>query len=111
MKSPTVESAFKFIKSVEALLQSVELQHAEVSEATHQLIDGVLETMAQVSRECEFPDRSKIIEYFARRFAEEDREKVVKRIVALVSTFSNEELYSSYEEVRESDGVSDQREA
>ena len=103
MKPPTPESSFKLIEAVRALLRCDELQRDDVSESTHQLIDGVLETVAQVQRECEFADRSEIIEFFAKRFAEENREMLVKRIVALVGTLSNEEVYSSYEEARESD--------
>ena len=80
-----------------------ELQRDDVSESTRQLIEGVLETAGQVRRECEFPDRSEIIEFFAKRFAEENREMLVKRVVALVGTLSNEELYSSHEEAKEAD--------
>ena len=105
MKSPTAESSFKLIEAVQALLRCEELQSDGLAESTHQLIDGVLETAAQVRRECEFPERSEMIEYFADRFAEESRETLVKRIVALVGTFSNEELCVSYEESREGDGV------
>jgi hypothetical protein len=108
MKSPTAESSFNLIRAVEALLQCAELQRGEVSEATHQLIDGVLEATAQVKRECKFPERRAIIDYFAKRFAKEDREILVKRIVALVSTLSNEEMYSGYEEAQEGDNESDQ---
>lgn len=103
MKAPTTESCFKLIEAVEALLQCPELQRDDVPESTHQLIEGVLETAGQLKRECEFPDRREIIEFFAQRFAEESREMLVKRVVALVGTFSNEELYSSYEEARELD--------
>ena len=45
-----------------------------------------------------------MIAYFADRFAEESRETLVKQIVALVGTFSNEELCASYEESREENG-------
>ena len=103
MKSPTTESSFKLIEAVDALLQCDELQRDDVSESTHQLIEEVLETAGHVRRECEFPDRSEVIEFFAKRFAEESREMLVKRVVALVGTLSNEELYSSYEEVRNAD--------
>ena len=103
MKSPTPESSFKLIEAVDALLRCEELQGDDVSESTHQLIEGVLETAGQVRRECEFPDRADIIAFFAKRFAEEDREMLVKRVVALVGTLSNEELYSSFEEERELD--------
>ena len=103
MKPPTPESSFKLIEAVGALLRCDELQRDDVSESTHQLIDGVLEAVAQVQRECEFPDRTEIIGFFAQRFAEENREILVKRIVALVRTLSDEELYSSYAEARESD--------
>ena len=103
MKSPTTESSFNLIEAVGALLRCAELQRDDVSESTRQLIEGVLETAAQVRRECEFPERSEIIEFFARRFAEENREMLVKRVVALVGTLSDEELYSSYEEAREAD--------
>ena len=103
MKSPTPESSFKLIEAVGALLRCEELQGDGVSESTHQLIEGVLETAGQVRRECEFPDRGDIIAFFAKRFAEEDREMLVKRVVALVGTLSNEELYSSFEEARELD--------
>lgn len=103
MKSPTPESSFKFIEAVCALLRCEELQGDDVSESTHQLIEGILETVGQVRRECEFQDRSKIIEFFAKRFAEEDREMLVKRVVALVGTLSHEELYSSFEEAWEMD--------
>ena len=80
-----------------------ELQRDEVAESTRELIEGVLETVGQVRRECEFPDRAEIIEFFAGRCAEENREMLVKRVVALVGTLSDEELYSSYEEAWESD--------
>lgn len=103
MKSPTTESSFKLIEAVGALLRCDELQRDDVSESTHQLIEEVLETVGQVRRECEFPDRSEIIEFFAKRFAEENREMLVKRVVALVGTLSDEELYSSFEEGREMD--------
>ena len=103
MKSPTPESSFKLLEAVDALLRCEELQQDDVSESTHELIEGVLETVGQVRRECEFPDRAEIIEFFAGRFAEENREMLVKRVVALVGTLSDEELYSSYEEARESD--------
>ena len=105
MRSPTPESSFKLIEAVGALLRCEELLRQDVSESTHELIEGVLETVVQVRRECEFPDRGEIIEYFAKKFAEENREMLVKRVVALVGTLSNEELYSSYEEARESDAV------
>ena len=111
MKPPTPESSFKLIEAVGALLRCDELQRDDVSESTHQLIDGVLETVAQVQRECDFPDRSEIIGFFARRFAEENREMLVKRIVALVGTLSDEELYTSYEEAREADRGRGQGEA
>ena len=39
----------------------------------------------------------------AKRFAEKNKEMLVKRVVALVGTLSNEELYSSFEEAREMD--------
>ena len=100
MKPPTAESSFKLLEAVRALLQCEELQSADVAEPTHQLIDGVLETAAQVRRECEFPERGEMIAHFADRFAEESRERLVQRIVALVGTLSNEELYASYEESR-----------
>jgi hypothetical protein len=103
MKSPTTESTFKLIEAVDALLRCGELQRDDVSESTHQLIEGVLETVGQVRRECEFPDRGEIIEFFAKRFAEEKRELLVKRIVALVGTLSDEELYSSFEEAQAAD--------
>ena len=103
MKPPTPESSFKVIEAVGALLQCEELQGDDVSESTHQLIEGVLETVGQVRRECEFPDRTEIIEFFAKRFADEEREMLVKRVVALVGTLSHEELYSSFEEAREMD--------
>lgn len=103
MKSPTPESSFKFIEAVGALLRCEELQRDDVSESTHELIEGILETAGQVRRECEFPERSEIIEFFAKRFAEENKEMLVKRVVALVGTLSNEELYSSFEETREMD--------
>ncbi len=102
MKSPTPESSFKLIEAVGALVRCDELQREDVSKATRELVERVLETLGQVRRECEFPDRKEIIEFFAKRFAEEDREMLVKRAVALVSTLSNEELYSSFEETRES---------
>ena len=104
MKSPTAESSFKLLEAVRALLQCEELQSDDVAEPTHQLIDGVLETAAQVRRECEFPERGEMIEYFAERLAQESRETLVKRIVALVGTFSKEELCASYEESREANG-------
>ena len=103
MKSPTSESSFKLIEAVDALLRCDELQRDDVSDPTHELIEGVLETAGQVRREYEFPDRNEIIEFFAKRFAEENREMLVKRVVALVGTLSDEELYSSYEEAREAD--------
>lgn len=103
MKSPTTESSFKLIEAVDALLRCDELQREDLSESTHQLIEGVLETAGQVRRECAFPDRREIIEFFAKRFAEENREMLVKRIVALVGTLSDEELYSSYAEAKEAD--------
>jgi hypothetical protein len=103
MKSPTPESSFRLIEAVGALLRCDELLRDDVSASTHELIEGVLETVGQVRRECEFPDRREIIEFFAKRLADENREMLVKRVVALVGTFSNEELYSSYEEARESD--------
>ena len=103
MKSPTPESSFKLTQAVRSLLRCEELQGDDVSEATHQLIEEVLETAGQVQRECEFPDRAEIIEFFAKRLADENREMLVKRIVALVGTLSDEELYSSYEEAREVD--------
>ena len=103
MKSPTPESSFKLIEAVSALVQCDELQRDDVSHFTRELIEGVLETAGQVRRECEFPDRGAMIAFFAKRFAEENRELLVKRIVALVGTLSDEELYSSYEEARESD--------
>lgn len=109
MKSPTAESSFKLTEAVGALLRCDELQRDDVSESTHQLIEAVLETAGQVRRECQFPDRSEIIEFFARRFAEENREMLVKRIVALVGTLSDEELYSSYEEARDVDRDRGQR--
>ena len=105
MKSPTPESSFKLIEAAAALLRCDELQRDDVSAATHELIEGVLETVGQVRRECEFPKRAEIIAFFAKRFAEENREMLVKRVVALVGTLSDEELYSSYEEARESDAV------
>ena len=103
MKSPTPESSFKLIEAVGALLRCDELQREDVSEATRELVERVLETQGQVRRECKFPDRNEIIEFFAKRFATEDREILVRRVVALVGTLSNEELYSSIEETRESD--------
>ena len=103
MKSPTPESSFKLIEAVGALLRCEELQREDVSESTHELIEGILETTGQVRKECEFPDRGEIIEFFAKRFADEDREMLVKRVVALVGTLSNEELYSSFEEAQERD--------
>jgi len=103
MKSPTPESSFKLREAVRALLHCDELLRADVSESTHQLIEGVLETVGQVERECEFPDHAEIIAFFAKRFAEEEKETLVKRVVALVGTMSREELYSSYAEALEMD--------
>ena len=65
MKSPTPESSFKLIEAAEALLRCEELQRDDVSESTHELIEAVLESAGQVRRECEFPDRSKIIEFLS----------------------------------------------
>ncbi len=93
----------KLVHAARALLQCKELMGADVSDETHELIEVVLETASQVQRECEFPDREDIIEFFTRRFAEEDRDMLVKRVVALVGTLSNEALYSSYEEARDAD--------
>lgn len=104
MKSPSPESSFKLIEAVRALLQCDELLRADVSDSTHQLVEGVLETVGQVERECEFPERAKIVEFFAKRFADEEKEVLVKRVVALVGTISREELYSSYAEALELDG-------
>ena len=101
MKSPTAESSFKLLEAIRALLQCEELRGDDVSEPTHQLIDGVLETAAQLRRECEFPERGGMIAYFADRFAWESRERLEQRIVALVSTLSDEELHASYGESRE----------
>ena len=103
MKSPTPESSFKLIEAVSALLRCDELQRDDVSQSTHELIEGVIETVVQVRRECEFPERSEVIEFFAKRFAEESREVLVKRVVALVGTLSTEELYSSYAEAQDAD--------
>ncbi len=103
MKSPTSESSFKLIEAVSALLRCDELQRDDVSQSTHELIEGVIETVVQVRRECEFPERSEVIEFFAKRFAEESREMLVKRVVALVGTLSTEELYSSYAEAQDAD--------
>ena len=86
-----------------ALLKCDELQRDDVSESTHELIEGVLETVGQVRRECEFPERAEILAFFAKRFAAENRETLVKCVVALVGTLSNEELHSSYEEARDAD--------
>ena len=99
VKSPTAESSFKLTQAVRSLLRCDELRRDDVSESTHRLIEGVLETVGQVQRECEFPDRGEIIEFFAKRLAEENREMLVKRVVALVGTLSNEELYSSYDTI------------
>jgi hypothetical protein len=60
-----------------------------------------LETAAQVRRECHFPARTDIVQYFAKRLALDKREVLVKRIVALVKTFSDEELYAGYEHASE----------
>lgn len=109
MKSPTAESAFKLLQALESLLQCDELQRADVSDDTRELMEGVLETAAQVRRECEFPAREEIIAFFAKRFNGEDRERVVKRIVALVTTLSDEELYSGYEEALDHDGAGQPR--
>ncbi len=103
MKSPTPESSFKLVEAVSALLRCDELQRDDVAEATHQLMEEALETVVQVRRECEFPDREEIIRFFAQRSAEESRETLVKRVVALVGTLSDEELYSSYAEAQEAD--------
>lgn len=110
MKSPTTESSFKLIEAVGALLRCEELQREDVSESTHELIEGVLETVGQVRRECEFPDRNEIVKFFAERFAKEDREMLVRRVVALVGTLSDEELHSSFEEARDSDRSREQGE-
>lgn len=98
MKSPTPESSFKLIEAIRALLQCDELLRADVSDSTHQLIEEVIETVGQVERECEFPARAEIVAFFAKRFAEEEKETLVRRVVALVGTLSKEELYSSYAE-------------
>ena len=103
MKSPTPESSFKTIEAVRALLQCDELQREDVAESTHQLIERVLETVGHLEQECEFPERGEIIKFFAERFAEEEKETLVRRVVALVGTLSAEELYSSYAEAREMD--------
>ena len=57
----------------------------------------------QVQRECEFPVRNRLAKNSTISLAEENRERLVKRVVALVATLSNEDLYASYEEARESD--------
>lgn len=103
MKAPTAESSFKLVQAVRALLQSGELMSGDVSEPTHALIEEVLETVGQVERECKFPERAEIIEFFTRRFAEEEKERLVQRVVALVGTLSNEELYSTFEAAQERD--------
>ena len=103
VKSPTSESSFKLIEAVSALLRCDELQRDDVSQSTHELIEGVIETVVQVRRECEFPERSEVIEFFAKRSAEESREMLVKRVVALVGTLSTEELYSSYAEAQDAE--------
>lgn len=103
MNSPTPEASFKLIESVSALLRCEELQRDDVSPSTHELIEGVIETVVQVRRECEFPERSEVIEFFAKRFAEESREMLVKRVVALVGTLSTEELFSSYAEAQDAE--------
>ncbi len=103
MKSPTAESSFKLVQAVRGLLKSDELMGGDVSDSTHALIEEVLETVGQVERECQFPDRREIIEFFARRFAEDEKDRLVQRVVALVGTLSNEELYSSFEAAQERD--------
>ena len=103
MKSPTPESSFKLIEAVSALLRCDELQRDDISQSTHELIEGVIETVVQVRRECEFPERSEVVEFFAKRFAEESREVLVNRVVAVVGTLSTEELYSSYAEAQDAD--------
>jgi len=103
VKSPTPESSFKLIEAVGALLRCDELQRDDVSQDTHELIEGVIETVVQLRRECEFPERGEVIEFFAKRCAEESRDILVKRVVALVGTLSTEELYSSYAEAQEMD--------
>lgn len=103
MKAPTAESSFKLVQAVRALLHSEELMSGDVAESTHALIEEVLETVGQVERECQFPDRPEIIEFFARRFAEEEKDRLVQRVVALVGTLSHEELYSSFEAAQERD--------
>ncbi len=102
MKSPSPESLFKLNQAIRALLRSEELMGDEVSE-THELIDEVLETVGQVERECEFPERAEIIEFFAKRYAEEEKNRLVQRVVAMVGILSREDLYSSYEAAREMD--------
>ncbi len=103
MKSPSAEASLKLVHAVRALLRSDELMNSDVSDATHALIEEVLETVGQVERECEFPERAEILEFFAKRLAEEEKERLVQRVVALVGTFSPEELHSSYEAAREMD--------
>ena len=103
VKSPTPESSFKLVEAVSALLRCDELQRDDVSQSTHELIEEVIETVVQLRRECEFPERSEVIEFFAKRYAEESREMLVKRVVALVGTLSTEDLYSSYAEAQEAD--------
>ncbi|MEI6715744.1 MAG: hypothetical protein WCO60_18480 [Verrucomicrobiota bacterium] len=101
MKSPTPESAYKLAQAAEALLACPELHKEDVSDSTHQLIDDFMETSQQVARECTFPKREEILAFFKNRFEQEEKEIVVRRIVALISTFSNETLYSAYEEILE----------
>lgn len=103
MKNPTYASAFNLIEAINALLSCPELQTDDVAESTHELIDRVLEAKEEVWRECAFPEREEMIAFFARRLADEDRETLIKRIVALVRSFSDKELHASFEEARDQD--------
>src|SRR5260221_11153913 len=67
VKSPTSESSFKLIEAVSALLRCDELQRDDVSQTTHELIEGVIEGMVRVRRESGFPGRGEGVWVFAKR--------------------------------------------
>lgn len=94
------ESVLRLVHSAHELILCAELEAA--TDATREKIETLLENMGRVEREWKLPAREEMIRFFTEKYQAEEKEMLVRRVVALISTMPDDVLSMAYEE--ETDG-------
>ncbi len=103
MNQPQDTSFLKLLNDVEALLRCPEFETAEFDFSTRELIELLNESALNIRKEIGFPRREDLVEYLLQRIRNEEREQVIKRVVALIATMPDEVLHMAHKEARELD--------